>query len=208
MSMSFKQDRPESSDAALPSTDVARSEPNTLKPDLKLVFEMYVLDHQKARVGAKYELKPSGQVINNGLSGKNEIAVGVRGKFMTEPAPWRKYQYETVEVSQSRVQVMKKKREDRITAAGPSSEPVSPDNLAYREEAFVTEIQFVSYDFFRDASQFEQALKGERAGKGMTPGNEHDPRYRRNRLLILWDDNEQRVKRYMLDGEELEVPKK
>ncbi len=206
MKLQFRKDSPKTSVKKPPASDVARGEPNRLQPDLKVIFEVYTLDHQNARVGAKYEVKPSEQVMGEGQSGREPISLGTRGKFMTEPAPWKKFRNESIGISQSRVQVMKKKREDKLTAAGPSIENVSPDNLSYHDDPFVTEIQFVSYDLFRDAGQFDQAIKSERSSRGMSPGAEQDPRYRRNRLIILWDDNERRVTRYMLDGEELEVP--
>jgi hypothetical protein len=173
-------------------------------PPVQVVLEMYVLDHQNARVAGKYKVAKSSEIISHGAVDKEGLAEGSRGKFTTESLQKDKYKDKTLEIINQRLQVMKRTKPPfEMTAAGPIPKPLGSDSIGYHEDYYPTERQFMSYAVYTNPDAFKKAYKS--GGKKGGPGKSKKLSFRQNRVLILWNDEKHKVDKYILDGEELDA---
>jgi hypothetical protein len=176
-------------------------------PPVQLVFEMYVSDHQKHRFTGEYKVakppkKPS-EIIIQGRKEKTSLPQSRRAKLPTKPLKRDKYKNKSLEIIEERLHVMKKAKEDELTAAGPVHYPVDKNNIAYRGGYYSTEQQYFSYTVYTDPKKLAKVhkLEGYKGG----PGLDKKLQFRQNRILIYWDKKNRKVAKYYLDGEELDA---
>jgi hypothetical protein len=182
-------------------------QPVVALPPVQLVFEMYVSDHQTHRFTGEYKVakppkKPS-EIIVQGRKEKTSLPQGRKAKLLTNPMKRDKYRNKSLEIIEERLHVMKKAKEDELTAAGPVHYPVDKNNIAYHGDFYPTERQYFTYAVYTDSNRFEKVHKTEGYKGG--PGLDKKLQFRQNRILIHWDKKNRKVAKYYLDGEELDA---
>jgi hypothetical protein len=181
--------------------------PVVAMPPVELIFEMYILDHQNCRFKGAYKLpkssKEPSEVIMQGPEEKMSLPQGRRAKLISNSLQKDKYRNKSLEIVEERIYVMKKIKEDELTAAGPVHHPVDEKNITFHKNYYSTERQFLSYAVYTDSDEFEKVHKSE--GNKGGPGLNEKLQFHQNRILILWDKKSRKVVKYYLDGEELDA---